>query len=111
MIKKQMMALVMMVITIFLVGNMASVFAETDLQKEEPKQEKVTSYSKKQKKPVKKKVNGKMTDTKTQKPKKEDNNTLQEKLDMSKQNDDHLTKQDLKGMNQQKNKKSQEIGK
>jgi len=112
MMRKLSMAFVMMIVSIFLFGNMASVFAETDWQKEHPRRTEVNKREKKQNKRINKKVKeGKMSKGEAKKLHKEDKNIRQEERDMAKQNGGHITKQEQKTLNEQENKNSREIGK
>ena len=111
MIRKLTMALVMMVITIFLLGNMASVFGESDWAKSHPRRHEVNNRLKKQNQRINKKVkDGGMTKAEAGKLHKEDRNIRQKERDMAKQNGGHITKQEQRTLNQQENKNSRQIG-
>ena len=112
MIRKLAMALAMMVVTIFLFGNMTSVFAGSDWAKEHPRRKEVNKRLNKQDRRINKKVKkGEMTKSDAKRLHKEDGNIRQEERDMAKQNGGHITKQEQRALNQQENKNSREIGK
>jgi hypothetical protein len=112
MIKKLSIALAISVVSIFLFGNMASVFAETEWQKEHPRREQVNKREKNQKRRINKKVKeGKMSKAEARKLRQQDNTIRQEERDMARQNGGHITKQEQRTLNQQENQTSREIGK
>jgi len=103
--------LVMMIITIFLFGNIASVFAESGWAKDHPRRHEVNNRTKKQNRRINKKVkDGEMSKAEASKLHKQDRNIRQEERIMAKQNGGHITKQEQRTLNQQENKNSREIG-
>ncbi|MGD0886908.1 MAG: hypothetical protein ABSA46_18860 [Thermodesulfovibrionales bacterium] len=105
-------ALVIMVVTIFLLGNAASAFAESDWAKAHPRRHEVNQRLKNQNSRINNKVNeGKLTNTEAGKLHKEDRGIRQEERTMARQNGGHITKQEQKTLNQQENSVSREIGK
>jgi len=111
MIRKIAMALVVMVITIFLLGNISSVFAESGWAKDHPRRQEVNKRLKNQNRRINKKVkDGKMTKAQAGKLHKEDKNIRREERGMAKQNGGHITKQEQRTLNQQENKNSRQIG-
>ena len=112
MIRRMMMAVAIMVVTIFLLGTMTNVFAETEWQKNHPRRKEVNKRLNKQDRRINKKVKkGEMTKSDAKRLHKEDGNIRQEERDMAKQNGGHITKQEQRALNQQENKNSREIGK
>ena len=111
MIRKIMTVLAMMVVTIFLLGNISSVFAESGWAKNHPRRHEVNKRLKNQNRRINKKVkDGQMTKTQAGKLHKEDKNIRQEERSMAKQNGGHITKQEQGALNQQENKNSRQIG-
>jgi major membrane immunogen (membrane-anchored lipoprotein) len=110
MIRRLMMALALMVVTIFLLGNMASVFAESGWAKNHPRRHEVNKRLKNQNRRINSKVkDGKMTKVQARNLHKEDRNMRQEERVMAIQNSGHITKQEQRTLNQQENKNSREI--
>jgi len=104
------MVLVVMAVTIFLLGNMASVFAESGWAKDHPRRHEVNKRLKNQNRRIKKNVkDGKMTKAEAGKLHREDRNIRQEERDMAKQNGGHITRQEQGTLNQQENKNSRQI--
>ncbi|HUI44428.1 MAG TPA: hypothetical protein VL122_00380 [Nitrospirota bacterium] len=105
-----MMALAVMAVTIFLLGNMESVFAESGWAKDHPRRHEVNKRLANQNRRINKKVrNGDMTKAEAGKLHKEDRNIRQKERDMAKQNGGHITKQEQRALNQQENKNSRQI--
>jgi len=112
MIRRMMMAVAIMVVTIFLLGTMTNVFAETEWQKNHPRRAEVNKRLNNQNRRINKKVKeGEMTKGEAKKLHKDDRNIRQEERLMAKQNGGHITKQEQRTLNQQENKNSRDIGK
>jgi CRISPR/Cas system-associated endoribonuclease Cas2 len=110
--RKLKMAVGMAVVTLFLVGNTAITFAESDWAKAHPRRHQVNKRLRNQNKRIKKEVReGEMTKGQARNLHKDDKMIRQEERDMAKQNGSHITKQEQKTLNQQENAVSREIGK
>jgi hypothetical protein len=112
MIRKLTMSLVMMVVTIFLLGNMASVFAQSEWQEKHPRRTQVNQRLKNQNSRISQKVKeGKITKVQARQLHKEDRGIRQEERAMARQHRGHITKQEKKVLNQRENEVSREIAK
>jgi hypothetical protein len=112
MTRKFAMALGMMGVSIFLLGNAASAFAESDWAKEHPRRHEVNQRLKNQNRRINNKVNeGKITNAEARNLHREDRGIRQEERTMARQNGGHITKQEQRTLNQQENTVSKEIGK
>jgi hypothetical protein len=110
MIRRLSTVLSMLVVSIFLFGNTANVFAESNWAKEHPRRKEVNNRLNNQNRRINKKVSeGKMSKGEAKKLHQEDRNIRQEERDMAKQNGGHITKQEQAALNQQENKNSREI--
>ena len=111
MLRKLTKALAMMVLTLFLFGLMANVYAETNWQKDHPRRTQVNKRLNNQNRRINQKVkSGEMTKAEANKLHKNDRAIRQEERDMAKQNGGHITKQEQRILNQQENRNSREIG-
>ena len=111
MVKKLAKAIVLMVVTVFLIGNATSAFAESQWAKNHPRRHQVNQRLHRQNARIHQEVNkGEITKAQAGKLHKQDRGIRQEERIMAGQNGGHITKQEQKTLNQQENKVSREIG-
>lgn len=104
------MVFVMLVVSIYLFGSVANVFAETEWQKEHPRRKEVNKRLNRQNKRIDRKVKeGERSKGESKKLHQEDRNIRQEERDMAKQNGGHITRQEQRALNQQENQNSKAI--
>jgi len=104
--------LAMVIVSVFLLGGMIPVYAESNWAKDHPRRTQVNKRLKNQNNRINAKVkNGDMTKAEAKKLHHEDRNIRQEERLMAKQNGGHITKQEQRTLNQQENQVSREIGK
>ena len=110
--RKLHMSIGMAAVTLFLLGNSVFTFAESDWAKTHPRRHQVNKRLKNQNKRIKNEVKeGEMSKGQAKNLHKDDKMIRQEERDMAKQNGGHITKLEQKGLNQQENAVSRDIGK
>jgi CRISPR/Cas system-associated endoribonuclease Cas2 len=110
--RKLKMAIGMAAVTIFLLGNTVITFADSDWAKAHPRRHQVNKRLRNQNKRIKNEVKeGEMSKGQAKNLHKDDKMIRQEERDMAKQNGGHITKLEQKGLNQQENVVSRDIGK
>jgi len=105
-------SLVMVIVSVFLLGGIVPVYAESDWAKNHPRRTQVNKRLKNQNHRINAKVkNGEMSKAEASKLHQQDRNIRHEERYMAKQNGGHITKQEQRTLNQQENQVSREIGK